>query len=102
MLHIAASLVVAYEQLKEGPIMEAFAKWKAYYLLATADADFKPEVGSDEELREKWEMNTMIKVTCSCALMSRHTIMLRYRPAAGSGVRSTQPACQRYLCSSAG
>ena len=66
-LHIAAGLVVAYEQLKEGPIMEGFAKWKAYYKLATADADFKPELGSEEELREKWEKTTMIKVTCPCA-----------------------------------
>lgn len=64
MLHIAAGMVVAYEQLKEGPIMEAFAKWKAYYLLATADADFKPVLGSEEELREKWEKTTMIQVGC--------------------------------------
>ena len=63
MLHIAAGVVVAYEQLKEGPIMEGFAKWKAYSVLASADADFKPELGSEEEMRERWEKTTMIQVT---------------------------------------
>ena len=75
MLHIAAGMVVAYEQLKEGPIMEAFAKWKAYYLLATANADFKPKLGSEEELREKWERMTMLKVTCPCARPSCHSTL---------------------------
>ena len=75
MLHIAAGLVVAYEQLKEGPIMKALAKWKAYYLLATADADFKPVLKSDGELREDWEKTTMIEVSCpvrpNCQVMYR-------------------------------
>lgn len=65
MLHIAASMVAAYEKLKEGAIMEAFTKWKAYYALATADADFKQEWGPEEQLRQRWERATMIKVCSS-------------------------------------
>ena len=63
-LHVAASLVVAFEQLKEGPIMEAFTKWKMYYLLASEEADFKPKLQSEELLREQWERTFMIQVSC--------------------------------------
>ena len=63
MLHVAASLVVAFEQLKEGPIMEAFTKWKKYYTLAAEDADFKPKLQSEEQLREQWERTFMIQVS---------------------------------------
>ena len=63
MLHIAAGMVVAYEQLKEGPIMEAFTKYNIYQALVSEEAGLKPtqKLGAIE--RERWEKETMLTVS---------------------------------------
>lgn len=78
MLHVSASMVVAFEQLKEGPIMEAFTKWKMYYTLASEDADFKPKLQSEEQLREQWERTYMIKVSRLLLIGFQCSILLLY------------------------
>ena len=92
-LHIATSMVVAFEQLKEGPIMECFALWKAYYKWAIEEADFKPKLVPDEEYRERWEKTVMIEVIRSTkSRLQKHT--LSCRPAGHfwhSGVRCQNP-----------
>ena len=62
-LHLAAGMVVAYEQLKEDPIMEAFAKYNTYQALVTEEAGLKPRPIAEAALREQWEKATMLMVS---------------------------------------
>ena len=64
MLHIAAGMVVAYEQLKEGPIMKAFTKYNTYQALVSEEAGLKPTQIIEAIERERWEKETMLTVSC--------------------------------------
>ena len=69
-LFIAATMVVAYEQLKEAPSKEAVAEWKACHALVRGT---KPEnmqlAEPDDEMLKRWERTTMLEVH-SCLLPS--------------------------------
>ena len=64
-LHLAAGMVVAYEQLKEEPIMEAFAKYDTYQALVTEEAGLQPRpiIRGHKVQRERWEKQTMLMVS---------------------------------------
>jgi hypothetical protein len=65
-LHLAAGMVVAYEQLKEEPIMEAFAKYDTYQAMVTEEAGLQPRPISEAIQaiqRERWEKETMLMVS---------------------------------------
>ncbi len=64
MLHIAAGMIVAYEQLKEEPIMEAFTKYNTYQALVAEEAGLKPKPIMEATERERWEKETMLVVSC--------------------------------------
>ena len=62
-LHIAASMVVAYEKHKDIPSKEAIAKWKACQALVQGHrSGYLQLEESDGEMLKRWERTTMLKV----------------------------------------